>query len=123
MKWNLKAYILGIILILFPYYIFADGFAITKSISPSNSTLGQIVTVCLSISSSGGVAKADVVWVLDVTGSMAAAIASIKNNITQYRLRYSILYNITNDSLSRTVQNFCVVITMFRSVILRFLFL
>ena len=84
MKWNLKAYILGIILILFPYYIFADGFAITKSISPSNSTLGQIVTVCLSISSSGGVAKADVVWVLDVTGSMAAAIASIKNNITAF---------------------------------------
>ncbi|MEI7640700.1 MAG: hypothetical protein WCJ46_04230 [bacterium] len=84
MKWNLKAYILGIILILFPYYIFADGFAITKSISPSNSTLGQIVTVCLSISSSGGVAKADVVWVLDVTGSMTAAIASIKNNITAF---------------------------------------
>lgn len=57
---------------------------LVKSMNPAAVFPGDTVTICLTFSSPPGTPKADIVWVLDRTGSMGSKINQIVANITQF---------------------------------------
>ncbi|PKL92030.1 MAG: hypothetical protein CVV21_04595 [Candidatus Goldiibacteriota bacterium HGW-Goldbacteria-1] len=61
---------------------FSGPLTLNKSIEPSVGFIGDTVTVCLEIEASASVPKADIVWVIDISGSMSTGITNIKNNIS-----------------------------------------
>ncbi len=61
----------------------AQNVTITKSIQPSVVAYGDTVTICLSVTAST-TPKADIAWILDVTGSMGVYITNIITNITTF---------------------------------------
>ena len=84
---------------LFPTFLFslfltalapvsAQNVTITKSIQPSVVCYGQTVTICLSVTASS-TPKADIAWILDVTGSMGGSISNIISNITAFTSQLS----------------------------------
>lgn len=61
----------------------------TKSMSPSVVQPGDTVSVCLGITPPAIQPEADIVWVLDVTGSMGSSVTSVENNITTFTSQLS----------------------------------
>jgi hypothetical protein len=62
----------------------AQSLVIEKSMGPEVAIPGDTLNVCLRLSSPPGLPQADIVWVLDVTGSMGGAISLIKSNILTF---------------------------------------
>jgi len=60
---------------------YASPLTLKKSIEPSVGFIGDTVTVCLEIEASASVPKADIIWVIDISGSMSLGINNIENNI------------------------------------------
>jgi hypothetical protein len=64
----------------------AAGIHLIKSVVPPVGAVGDTVTVCITIDPSVLTidSKADIMWVIDCTGSMGSAIQGVKDNITSF---------------------------------------
>ena len=66
----------------------AQSLTLMKSVEPSVGRVGDTVTVCLSINPAlitmTANSKADIMWVIDCTGSMDTEIQGIKDNLTSF---------------------------------------
>lgn len=69
--------------------VYPSPFTLNKSIEPSVGFIGDTVTVCLEIEAEVSVSKADIVWVIDISGSMTYGINNIINNINYMTSRFA----------------------------------
>jgi hypothetical protein len=57
---------------------------LSKSMSPAIVHPGDTVTICLSVTQTATTPEADIMWVLDITGSMGGSIGLLQANITAF---------------------------------------
>jgi hypothetical protein len=62
----------------------AEVLKIQKSIQPAIASLGDVVQVCITMNPIGVTPKADIMWLIDNTGSMSGGINNIRNNINNF---------------------------------------
>jgi len=81
---NKKFFFACLLLLLFSY-LSAKNIQVNKTIEPNVSSVGETVRICIDILPEiENNAKADIVWVIDTTGSMADGINNIQNNLNYF---------------------------------------